>query len=89
MTEDLEALGDHTRQLELLHHGDATPSPTSEDQLVFYLGSAAAVASSAARITAAGHQPRTSPNPYWDRDGAVCFVDPDGYWLVLSPSWWT
>lgn len=26
--------------------------------------------------------------PFWQRDGAVCFVDPDGYWLILSPSSW-
>jgi hypothetical protein len=82
------ALGDANRQLELLHHDDVIPAPSTEDQLVLYLGSSEAVASLTGRITAAGHQPRTSPNPYWQRDGAVCFVDPDGYWLVLSPSTW-
>lgn len=82
-------LGDASRQLELLHRGEVTPSPTCEDQLVLYLDSADAVASVARRIAAAGHQPQASPNPYWQRDGAVCFVDPDGYWLVLSPSSWT
>ena len=65
-----------------------TPSPTAEDQLVLYLGSADAVARAAARIRAAGFEPAVSPNPYWARTGAVCFVDPDGYWVVLSPQAW-
>ena len=82
------SLGDVDRQLELLRHREAAPSPTPEDQLVLYLGSDDAVASLANRIRAAGHQPVRSPNPYWERDGAVCFIDPDGYWLVLSPSSW-
>ena len=82
------ALGDASRQLELLHHSDVAPSPTTEDQLVLYLGSPEAVTALAGPITAAGHQPRSSPNPYWQQDGATCFVDPDGYWLVLSPSAW-
>lgn len=81
-------VGDGSRQLELLHHRGAAPTPTAEDQLVVYVGKPEAVASIARRITAAGHRSRRSPNPYWERDGAVCFVDPDGYWLVLSPSSW-
>jgi catechol 2,3-dioxygenase-like lactoylglutathione lyase family enzyme len=82
------AIGDATRQLELLQHADAHPSPSSEDQIVLYLGSSDKVHALASRITDAGHIAKTSPNPYWERVGAVCFVDPDGYWLVLSPSAW-
>lgn len=78
-------LPDATRQLELVHSVDARPRPGPEDQLVLYPDSEAAMAAIVARLTAAGHRPQTSPNPYWARVGAVCFVDPDGYWLVLSP----
>ncbi|HJQ50821.1 MAG TPA: VOC family protein [Gaiellaceae bacterium] len=79
---------DATHQLELVLHADVEPSPTAEDQLVLYLGSEAAVAGRAAAIEAAGHEPRLPPNPYWTREGASAFVDPDGYWLILSPDRW-
>jgi catechol 2,3-dioxygenase-like lactoylglutathione lyase family enzyme len=82
-------LPDASRQLELVAAPDAKPAPTAEDQLVLYLGSAARVASAARRLQAAGHEPAISPNPYWADAGAVCFVDPDGYWLVLSPQSWS
>jgi YycE-like C-terminal domain len=35
-----------------------------------------------------GLEPHTAANPYWERNGAVCFVDPDGYQLILSPDAW-
>jgi catechol 2,3-dioxygenase-like lactoylglutathione lyase family enzyme len=81
-------LPDAARQLELVTHRGAAPSPTAEDQLVLYLGSAERVAEEAARIRAAGFEPVVSPNPYWARTGAVCFADPDGYRLILSPQAW-
>jgi hypothetical protein len=81
-------LPDSSRQLELVLCEGVTPSPTREDQLVLYLGSAERVAGAAARFRAAGFEPRVAPNPYWERNGAVCFVDPDGYWTVLSPQAW-
>jgi hypothetical protein len=48
----------------------------------------AAVAERAAAIEAAGHEPQLPPNPYWEREAAIAFVDPDGYWLILSPDRW-
>jgi catechol 2,3-dioxygenase-like lactoylglutathione lyase family enzyme len=81
-------LPDSSRQLELVRHDGEVPSPTDEDQLVFYLGSAERVSRQAARVQAAGFEPRAAANPYWARNGAVCFVDPDGYWLILSPDAW-
>ena len=81
-------LPDASRQLELVFHEGQLPTPTSEDQLVLYLGSAERVTSEAARIRAAGFEPTVDPNPYWTRTGAVCFLDPDGYSLVLSPEAW-
>lgn len=81
-------LPDPSRQLELVTHEDAAPTPSAEDQLVLYLGSEERVTSFADRIRASGVEPSASPNPYWAKTGAVCFVDPDGYWLVLSPEAW-
>jgi catechol 2,3-dioxygenase-like lactoylglutathione lyase family enzyme len=72
-------------QLELVSHAGVEPSPTAEDQLVLYLGSANAVAERAASIRSAGYESTAPSNPYWAREGAVAFVDPDGYWLILSP----
>ncbi len=81
-------LPDSSRQLELVRHEGEVPSPTGEDQLVLYLGSAERVSREAARIQAGGFEPEAAANPYWARNGAVCFVDPDGYWLILSPEAW-
>jgi YycE-like protein len=81
-------LPDSSRQLELVQREGEAPSPTDEDQLVLYLGSAKRVASAAERVRSGGFQARTPANPYWERSGAVCFVDPDGYWLILSPDAW-
>jgi len=81
-------LPDSSRQLELVFREEVIPRPTHEDQLIFYLGSAERVADDAARLCAGGFEPSVAPNPYWERDGAVCFVDPDGYWIVLSPQAW-
>jgi catechol 2,3-dioxygenase-like lactoylglutathione lyase family enzyme len=81
-------LPDASRQIEILQADNAVPSPTNEDQLILYFGSPQRVEEVAARFRAAGHEPRIAPNPYWERNGAVCFVDPDGYWLILSPQTW-
>ncbi len=81
-------LPDASRQLELVSHEDAAPTPSAEDQLVLYLGSEERVTSLADRIRASGAEPSASPKPYWAKTGVVCFVDPDGYWLVLSSEAW-
>jgi catechol 2,3-dioxygenase-like lactoylglutathione lyase family enzyme len=81
-------LPDTSKQLELVQYEGEIPAPTGEDQLVLYLGSAERVSREAARIHAAGFEPEAAANPYWARNAAVCFVDPDGYWLILSPDAW-
>jgi catechol 2,3-dioxygenase-like lactoylglutathione lyase family enzyme len=81
-------LSDSSGQLELVSHEDDLPSPTAEDQLVFFLGSLEQVKTVATRLRSAGFEPVAAPNPYWQRTGAVRFLDPDGYSLVLSPEEW-
>ena len=81
-------LPDASRQLELVEGADVLPTPTSEDQLVLYLGSEGAVAQLAARLADEGARQAAPLNPYWETTAARCFVDPDGYWLVLSPLSW-
>ena len=81
-------LPDASRQLEILQTDNAVPAPSSEDQLILYLGSPGRVEEMAARLRRHGHEPQLASNPYWEQNGAVCFVDPDGYWLILSPQAW-
>jgi hypothetical protein len=80
---------DERAQLELVRspHGD-TPSPSGEDALVLY-GDGAAAGDIVARLERAA-TPEITPedptlNPYWPREGARCFVDPDGYRLIVVP----
>jgi|SRR5262245_55991647 len=80
---------DERAQLELVRspHGDS-PSPTGEDALVLY-GTGDTAAAIVARLERAA-TPEITPddptlNPYWPRGGARCFVDPDGYRLIVVP----
>jgi catechol 2,3-dioxygenase-like lactoylglutathione lyase family enzyme len=79
---------DESRQLEIVSHVGVLPTPTTEDQLVLYLGSTDAVSRLAQRLIDAGVGEREPSNPYWKTGGARCFTDVDGYWLILSPSSW-
>ena len=81
-------LPDRNRQLELVHSSHSSPSPTPEDQLVLYLGSADTVATISTHLEHQGYSKKRNPNPFWENDGAVAFADPDGYWLILSPERW-
>lgn len=62
------------------------PEPSPENQLVFYLPHAHAVAEVAGRLKSAGYQPVEPANPYWSARGALAFADPDG-WQVLFAPW--
>jgi len=81
-------LPDASAQLELVEHAEVGPSPTSEDQLVLYLGSETAVDELGRRLADGGARRVAPRNPYWEKTGGRCFVDPDGYLLVLSPLAW-
>lgn len=61
------------------------PTPHPESLLVFYLGSADAVAAACARVRADPVQPA---NPYWRANG-VTLADPDGFQVVLVPRSWS
>lgn len=56
------------------------------DQLVFYLPDQAAVADATSKLLADGINPAASQHPYWDDNGGVTFVDPDGR-TVIYVSW--
>lgn len=62
-------------------------APTKDNLLIFYLPDAEEWHAAVERLRAAGHEPVTSFNPYWDRQGRT-FEDPDGYRVVLQNAAW-
>jgi catechol 2,3-dioxygenase-like lactoylglutathione lyase family enzyme len=58
-------------------------APTQDNLLVFYFPDPSEWKAAVERMRAAGYEPVTSFNPYWDRAGRT-FEDPDGYRVVLQ-----
>ena len=81
---------DKTAQLELVKAPhEVTPSPTVEDMLVLYCEPPTAIDIINRLRDAGTHEvpdDAADLNPFWPRDGAKTFVDPDGYRLVIAPS---
>ncbi|WP_161882347.1 VOC family protein [Deinococcus alpinitundrae] len=75
--------------LELTHSARhrVTPTPSADDLLVLYLGTAAPE-STVKQLEACGGVRVAALNPYWDEWG-VTFEDPDGYRLVLCRRDWS
>lgn len=67
---------------------DADRAPTKENLLVFYLPDEQQWQAAVKRMIAAGYEPVSSFNPYWDRAGRT-FEDPDGYRVVLQNAAWS
>ncbi len=81
-------LPDERAQLELVStpHG-IIPRPSAEDALVLYCDLTAST-KIALRLREALvpelQSDATDLNPYWPRNGALTFVDPDGYRLIVA-----
>ena len=56
------------------------------DQIVFYLPDEAAVEHATRKLLAEGVNPTGSQHPYWDDNGGVTFLDPDGRGVIYV-SW--
>ena len=67
---------------------DTGRAPTKENLLVFYLPDEQQWHAAVERMIAAGYEPVSSFNPYWDRAGQT-FEDPDGYRVVLQNAAWS
>ena len=52
------------------------------DQLVFYLPDEAAVEHATRDLLANGVNPMENQHPYWDENGGVTFLDPDGRGVI-------
>jgi len=66
-----------------------TPRPTIEDALVLYFVDPSELEQVTTRLRADGTREvrgdDPDQNPYWPRNGAMTFVDPDGYRLIIAP----
>lgn len=62
-------------------------APTQDNLLVFYINDRREWVQATERMSAAGYQPVTSFNPYWDRLGRT-YEDPDGYRVVIQNQSW-
>lgn len=74
--------------LEFVSHVDGIDgtAPTPENLLVFYFDDEADQQTVARRLRDAGIDEVTLDNPWWHRNGAVAFPDPDGWRIVLMPA---
>lgn len=74
--------------IEFVAHRDGIDgtAPTRENLLVFYFGSSAQQQAVAERCRQAGAEKVELDNPWWHRNGAVAFLDPDAWTIVLMPS---
>lgn len=55
------------------------------DQIVLYLADDSAVARAIEPLLVAGVTPVGAPHPYWEANGGVVFLDPDGRGVVYAP----
>jgi catechol 2,3-dioxygenase-like lactoylglutathione lyase family enzyme len=69
------------------HGHRAGRAPTADHLLVFFLPDERQWKEAVARLKQSGHEPVSSLNPYWDRQG-LTFEDPDGYRVVLQHAAW-
>ncbi|GAA1490572.1 VOC family protein [Brachybacterium sacelli] len=74
--------------LEFVAHTDGIDgeAPTRENLLVFYFGSADEQAEVAERLRNAGTPEVELDNPWWERNSACAFLDPDSWHVVLMPT---
>src|SRR4051794_41151624 len=78
-------LPDSSVQLEIVRSTAPTGRADRIDMLVLYLPDVAAQERLIVRMAAAGAEP-TSQHPYWQANGGVTYVDPDGREVVFV-SW--
>ena len=74
--------------LEFTSHADGSPcpAPTTDNLLVFYVGSVEARDGLVAQLAGMGVHHVPPENPYWESVSALTFEDPDGWRVVLVPN---
>jgi catechol 2,3-dioxygenase-like lactoylglutathione lyase family enzyme len=73
--------------LEFTSHDDGSPgrAPTDENLLVFYFRTADQMFDVVTRLGESGHGPVELDNPWWRKNEALAFADPDNWRIVLMP----
>jgi catechol 2,3-dioxygenase-like lactoylglutathione lyase family enzyme len=71
--------------MEVVRSRDSARAADRFDQIVFYLADEGAVARAIAPLLAAGLTPVDAVHPYWQANGGVVFLDPDGRGVVYAP----
>jgi catechol 2,3-dioxygenase-like lactoylglutathione lyase family enzyme len=74
--------------LEFTTRADGSPgqAPSSDNLIVFYVGSVEARDGVVAQLAGIGAHEVEPENPYWHTVAAMTFEDPDGWRVVLVPS---
>jgi hypothetical protein len=72
--------------LEIVRSREAGSSIDPFDQLVFYLHDEAAVNDATAKLLANGVRPVRDQHRYWEDNGGITFLDPDGRGVIYA-SW--
>jgi GNAT superfamily N-acetyltransferase len=78
-------LPDTGTQMEVVRGSAPRRQPDRFDQVVFYLPGSAAVRTATETLRKAGQLPYHAPQPYWEANGAVMYLDPDGRGVVFAP----
>ena len=66
--------------------GSPGRAPTDENLLVLYFATEEQMLNVVERLSDSGHQPVELDNPWWRENGAIAFVDPDNWRIVLMPN---
>jgi len=78
-------LPDTGTQMEIVRSSAPRRQPDRFDQVVFYLPGSDAVRTGTETLRKAGLLPHHAPHPYWEANGAVMYLDPDGRGVVYAP----
>jgi GNAT superfamily N-acetyltransferase len=72
-------------QIEIVRTSAPRRQPDRFDQVVFYLPGTAAVRTATEPLRKSGLLPYHAPHPYWEANGAVMYLDPDGRGVIYAP----
>ena len=78
-------LPDTGTQMEVVRTRQPRRQPDRFDQVVFYLPGSDAVRTATEPLRKRGLLPFHAPHPYWEANGAVMYLDPDGRGVVYAP----
>jgi len=78
-------LPDTATHMEIVRSRDTAAPSDPFEQIVFYLADTSALTRAIEPLLAAGATPVEAVHPYWEANGGVVFLDPDGRGVVYAP----